>query len=229
MMCGILTLRRSRSCRNYVRDPLDVHGDMGPHMRPRLLRVTFVFAAVILLGQSVYAASYCLEPDFPRGLAGAEMVFRGKITKVEQVQASSVPPGTYFVTFKVENLWKGKPADEVRVVWRSRSIADCPDLPVGDVGEDYLVYADPSRSTTRDRFPEVTAFNRTSRLPANRKPESYLNDDWGKQPRLSPKPDLNRADASNDVELLRVLRACGCLSTRVSEPETIPVCQSCLR
>lgn len=201
------------------------------HMRPCLLTMTFVFAGLILSGRSVNAATYCVGSGFSHGVANAEMIFTGKIIKVEQIQAGIAPPGTYFVTFKVETSWKGKPADEVRVLWRSISI-DCPYLPVGDVGEDYLVYADPSRSTTRDRFPEVTVFNRTSRLPANRKPESYLIDDWSKQPRISPQPELNRADASNDVELLRTLRVCGCLSSSdllSREAEGVISCQTCLR
>jgi len=213
-------------------------------MKPRLLTVTFVFAGLILLSRSVHAAGFCLEPGFARGVAGAEMIFTGRITKVEEVEASTVPPGTYFVTFKVENTWKGKPADEVRVLWRSRSFGDCPDLPVGEVGEDYLVYADPSRSTTMDQSPEVTVFNRTSRLPSDRKPENYLLDDWDKPTRISSKPDLNRADASNDIELLGVLRVCSCLSNRdvrlppdqlpsfqptSEQTEGVSVCQPCLR
>jgi hypothetical protein len=196
-------------------------------MRPRLLTVTFVFAGLILLSRSVYAASLCVEPGFVGGVAAAEMIFTGKITKVEQIRTST---GTYFVTFKVETWWKGKHSNEVRLLWRSTSMFDCPGLSVGEVGEDYLVYADPSMSTTKDQFPEVTGFNRTSRLPANRRPETFLMDDWGKQTRISPKPQLNRADASHDVELLRSLRACACLQTSNSpQAEGPAACQSCLR
>jgi len=199
-------------------------------MGPRLLTVTFVFAVLILLSRSVYAASLCVEPGLAHGVASAEMIFTGKITKIEQVQTSTVPAGTYFVTYKVETWWKGRPSHEVRVVWRSNSVFDCPYLPVGEVGEDYLVYTDPSRSTTREQFPEVTVFNRTSRLPANRQLESFLIDDWRTQTRINPNPELNRADASDDVKLLRVLRACGCLPISDSpQAEVVSTCQPCLR
>ena len=199
-------------------------------MRPRLFTVMFVFAGLILLSRSVYAASFCVEPGFSQSVAGAEMIFIGRITKVEKVEASTVPPGTYFVTFKVETSWKGKPANEVRVLWRSRSIFDCPDLPVGEIGEDYLVYAEPSRSTTRVQLPEVRVFSRTSRLPANLQPESFLTDNWSKPTRLSPSPELNRADASEDIKLLRTLRVCGCLPPPNSAlPNSQETCQPCLR
>jgi hypothetical protein len=210
-------------------------------MRLRLLSLMFVFASLILLSRPVNAATLCITPEVAGAVARAEAVFSGKITKVEQVQSSTVSPGTYFVTFKVDTWWKGKPADEMRVLWRSVSIWDCDFLPVGEVGEDYLVYADPSMSTTRDQFPEVTGFNRTSRLPANQK-SADIEIDWIKQPRISPKPELNRADASNDVELLRVLRTCSCWPTSLSdsqlptltqpdsrEAEAVSTCKTCLR
>jgi hypothetical protein len=33
-------------------------------MRPTLLQLTFVFAGLILVSRSVYAASFCITPDF---------------------------------------------------------------------------------------------------------------------------------------------------------------------
>src|ERR671912_549301 len=167
-------------------------------MRSRLLTVTFLLVGLILLSRSVYAASLCVTLDAAPSFAVAELVFTGKITKVERDQTLPIHAGTYVVTFKVETWWKGKPTPEVRVLWWTTSLFDCPYLPVGDVGEDYLVYADGSRSTTKVQFPEVTVFNRTSRLPANRKSESFVIEDWGKQPRISRTPELNRADASGD-------------------------------
>jgi hypothetical protein len=204
--------------------------------------VTFVLAGLILLSPTVYAASLCITPDAAPAYAAAEMVFTGKIAKVERDKTHSATADIYVVTFKVETWWKGKPSDEVRVLWWSTPFSDCDYLPVGDVGEDYLVYADPSRSTTTVKFPEVTIFNRTSKLPANRKSESFVFEDWSKQPRLSRTPELNRADALGDIALLRVVRACGCLSTSPSDssqppsvqpnsrqPEGVSACQACLR
>ena len=198
-------------------------------MRPRLLRVTFVLAGLILVGQSVHAASLCVTPDASGAFATAEMVFTGKITKVERDKTHTATADKYIVTFTVETWWKGKPSDEVRVAWWSTAFFDCDYLPVGDVGEDYLVYADPSISTTTVQPPNVTGLNRTSRLPANRKPESFVLEDWTKQPRISRTPELNRADASGDIELLRVVRACGCLGTAPSESERVSACKVCLR
>ena len=209
-------------------------------MRLRLLSLMFVFASLILLSRPVNAATFCITPEVVGATARAEAIFSGKITKIEQVQTNTVSAGTYFVTFKVETWWKGKPSHEMRVLWRS-SILDCPYLPVGEVGEDYLVYADPSKSTTREQFPEVTVFNRTSRLPANQTSVN-VEINWDNQPRISQTPELNRADASNDVELLRILRTCGCLPTSLSdsqlptltlsdspEAETVSTCKTCLR
>ena len=199
-------------------------------MRLRLLLLMFVFASLVLFSRSIYAATFCVTPEFAGAAARAEAIFSGKITKVEPVDDRSAARREYFVTFKVDTWWKGKPAAEMRVLWRP-SILDCPYLPVGEVGEDYLVYADPSRSTTRDQFAEVTTFNRTSRLSANQK-STDIDINWSKKPRISPQPELNRADASNDVELLRVLQTCDCLpSFRFAdlEPEISSECKTCSR
>src|SRR5262245_4349927 len=183
------------------------------HIKPSLLSMAIIFAGLILLSRSVYAASYCVTPDFAQAASDAEEIFSGKITKVERLKTGQPVVFEYFVTFKVETWWKGKYSNETSVLWRSSDMLDCAFFPVGEVGEDYLVYANPSRSTSRkDHLPEVTIFNRTSRLPANTKSESILITDWSKQTRISSIPTLNRGDASDDIKLLRALRACGCLS-----------------
>lgn len=183
--------------------------------------------------------------DFAHAVDDAEMIFSGEITNVERLQTNTTTASEYVVTFKVETWWKGTPSHETRVVWRI-SIIDCAFFPVGEIGENYLVYPDPSKNnTTRDQLPEVTLFNRTSRLPANRKPQGVSINDWSKQPPISRKPTLNRADATDDIKLLTALRECGCLSTQLpvlldSEPLTsiqansgqvqgISACQTCLR
>ena len=214
--------------------------------------MAIMFAGLILLSRSVHAASYCVTPDFAQAASDAEEIFSGKITKVERLKTGQPVVFEYFVTFKVETWWKGKYSNETTVLWRSSlwpssELADCGFFPVGEVGEDYLVYANPSRSTIRrDNLPEVTIFNRTSRLPANPKSESVVITDWSKQTRISSTPTLNRGDASDDIKLLRALRACGCLSlghlpppldsqpmtliqTNSRQTEEVSPCQSCLR
>ena len=216
-------------------------------MRPRLLSLTLVFAVLILLSESAYAATFCVTSGFGQGAAVAEMIFSGKITKVQRVETSNVVAGEYVVTFKVDTWWKGKPTHETRVLWRPSMDEECPFLPVGEVGEDYLVYTDPSRNNTaRDQLPEVTVLNRTSRLSPNLKFESVGINDWSKQTRISPTPTLNRADGSDDIKLLLVLRECGCLSishlpppldshrltsiqANCREAEVVSECQACLR
>ena len=208
--------------------------------------MTFVFAGLMLLSRSAYAADLCGTPDFAQAVDGAEVIFSGKITKIERAQTRATAVGEYVVTFKVETSWKGTPSHEMRVLLRS-TVMTCPFLPVGEVGEDYLVYADPSEDNTkRDQLPEVTIFNRTGKLPATLKSESVVIKDWNKQPLISPRPILNRADASDDVELLLALRECGCLSithlpppldsprltslgANSGEREGMSACQTCLR
>ena len=212
-------------------------------MKPRLLSLTFLFAGLILSSRTVYAVDFCITPDFAQAVDRAEVVFSGKITNIEPAQSRTAVAGEYVVTLKAETWWKGKPVHETRVLWRS-SLLNCPFLPVGEVGEDYLVYADPSKNEPPgNQFPEVTIFNRTSRLPSN--PESVLIDDWSRQTRLSPNPTLNRADASNDIKLLRTVRECDCLTishlppplaslSLTSQPDSregegVSTCQTCLR
>ena len=215
-------------------------------MKPSSFSLTFILAGLFLFSQSAYAADFCVAPDFASAFDGAEVIFSGEITKVERVQSGTTAAADYVVTFNVEAWWKGTPKREMRVLWRSR-VVGCPSFPVGDVGEHYLLYADPSKNnTSRSQLPEVTIFNRTSRSPVNRGSESVLIPDWSKQPPLSPNPALNRADASDDIKLLLALRQCDCLSiSRLPSPldsqrftsiqdnskkaEGSSACQACLR
>jgi len=181
-------------------------------MKLQLSSLTFVLVGLILLSRSAYAADFCVAPDFASAVDDAEVIFSGEITSVERVQSGTTEAGQYVVTFNVDTSWKATPAHEMRVLWRSK-VVGCPSFPVGEVGEHYLLYADPSKNNTgRNQLPEVTIFNRTSRLPVGRRPESVLIPDWSTQPLLSPDPALNRADASDDIKLLLALRQCECLS-----------------
>jgi hypothetical protein len=210
-------------------------------MRQRLLALTFGLAALLLLSRPAYAAHFCIDTPFSRGASNAEMIFSGKITKVERVETDRAAIGQYVVTFKVERWWKGTPASGPRVLWRS-SFMDC-DLPVGEVGDDYLVYADPSLSTLPGyKLPEVTFLNRTAKLPASRKAEMIVANGFTHTV-ISRNPPLNRTDASNDIDLLLTMRECGCLQVMpspISEPsapieasaeqtERASQCLACLR
>lgn len=145
------------------------------------------------------------------------------------------------MTFKVERWWKGTPVSNPRVLWRS-SFMDC-DLPVGEVGDDYLVYANPSIVIDpRDRLPEVAFFNRTSRLPPSRKAEMIVKNGFSSKV-ISGNPPLNRTDASNDIDLLLTMRECDCLEimppansespapieASAEKTQRVSACQACLR
>lgn len=159
-------------------------------MRPRLLSLTFLFAGLILSSRSIYAVDLCMTPDFARAVDRTEVIFSGKITNIERVQNSTAAAGDYIVTFKVETWWKGTPSHESRVLWQS-SVWDCPFVPVGEVGEEYLVYGDPSKNnTTGNQFPEVTIFNRTSKVPANLKTESILINELEQTNPNQPEADI---------------------------------------
>ena len=201
-------------------------------MRPRLLSLTFVFAALLLLSRPVHAAHFCIEPGFMPAAVAAELIFSGKITKVERVEGSEL--GEYVVTFRVDRWWKGMPASAARVLWRTKSVLDCPTLAVGEVGDEYLVYAEPSTSTVPEyQLPEVTISTRTAKLPPSRLAEMIVTNGFDKPALISRTPPLNRSDAANDVELLRVMRDCGCMPPSGSSDsrlqEIASECRSCLR
>ena len=75
----------------------------------------------------------------------------------------------YVVSFEVEKWWKGSGSERVSVVWHT-SLFGCDYFPVGEIGENYLVYAD-SQTTTQlasERLAEVSVLNRTSKLVLTR-------------------------------------------------------------
>lgn len=208
----------------------------GATMRPHVLSIVFLFAALLLLSQPVMAANFCTIHEMPGAVAIAQVVFSGQITRVERDEDPDSLPGGYWVTFKVDTWWKGNPSPEMIVLWRT-SFMNC-ELGVGEVGESYLVFADESISIFDNQPPEVTVFNRTSKMPAKWEPETFMLSGWNDQPRLNPKPEVNRADASADLKLLRVLRQCSCVSTKPADnatwedarrPYDSSLCQTCLR
>jgi hypothetical protein len=58
-----------------------------------------VIAGLILLSRSVYAADFCVAPDFATAFDGAEVIFSGEITRVERVQSGTTEATEYVVTF----------------------------------------------------------------------------------------------------------------------------------
>lgn len=162
-------------------------------------------------------ADYCFQPGVEGGITVASTVFSGKIVEVQRIEDSSrrypADGSSYLVKFAVDAVWKGPNAAELSVVWRTK-LHFCSDyFAVGEVGERYLVYADPSREES-GTLPEVNILNRTSRLPLQDAPVKFDLDDLEKQSRtLIEVPQLNRADASPDVVMLRRLKACECATT----------------
>jgi len=105
-------------------------------------------------------------------------------------------------------------------LWRTKLPFCSSYFSVGEVGERYLVYADPPSedASAQPDLPVVTILNRTSRIPAKTQPEQPFEvEDLEKMSRTLVKvPELNRADASQDISLLRRLRGCDCLGSEKS-------------
>ena len=162
-------------------------------------------------------ADYCVQPGVEGGLAIARVVFSGKIVEVRRIDDSSrsrpADSFDYLVKFAVDEVWKGPNATELTVVWHTK-LHYCSDyFPVGEIGDRYLVYADPPAEET-GKLSEVSLFNRTSRLPSQDPPVKFDLEDLEKQSRtLIEVPRLNRLDASQDVVMLRRLKTCECSTT----------------
>jgi hypothetical protein len=178
-----------------------------------LASLTFVVITLVSCS-STYATDVCITPDALGAAAQASMIFTGKITDVA-LTGKSVS-SEFIVSLQAETWWNGTPTPEVRVLWRT-NIPGCDYFPVGDVGERYLVYADPAttiKGAARDMLPEVTILNRTSKLPLDSTLAEFgtfhASD---KSALISARPVLDRNDASKEIEVLRVLRECACLSS----------------
>lgn len=175
----------------------------------------FVLSLFLLSTGLTQAADFCVTPDVLGAIAHAELVFSGRIIKLTPMVAQPGEPYiTYIVSFEVEKWWKGKKSREVRVVWSSSTI-DCEYLPVGKIGERYLVYADPpsNNQVAKEMLPEVTALNRTSRLELRAGLVDDSSSKIGPRRLVNSKPPLDRADALNDIKVLDVMIECECLST----------------
>lgn len=182
-----------------------------------IISATFIVGIVLVITLTA-RASICVAPDVAGALDRAETVFVGEIVAVAPAREGGGSSSTtdYVVRFEIQKLWKGPESREVTVLWRSE-MDGCSSYPVGRIGERYLVYADPSRSgAVRKDRPEITIFNRTSLLPA--KSETLSKPVNGRAASLYLAPELNRRDAANDLQLLRLLKNCGC------EPQTFSTC-----
>jgi hypothetical protein len=190
------------------------------------ISATFIVGFLLMCG-SASGAGFCVVPVVPKAVDRAEAVFSGKIVDLVKVRKnnSSSPSSSseYIVKFEIEEWWKGTQFRELRVLWRPE-IFGCPYYPVGEIGERYLVYADSPRSgdVGNDRLLEITVLNRTGKIPRTTKVFSEFGSGKGsRKPLLVDHiaSELNRSDASNDIDELRRLRECACLL-----PYVLPTC-----
>ena len=170
-------------------------------------------------------AGFCIVPDVPDAIDRAEAVFSGRIVDIVAAQKNSGSPSEYVVKFEVQEWWKGNPLRESRVLWRTEMFG-CSYYRVGEVGERYLVYADPPKSELgrREKLLEVTIFNRTSMLdPSPQEVSQSISASDGRRGLVfvNIAPELNRMDGSNDIEALRRINACGCFL-----PYSLPSCMN---
>jgi hypothetical protein len=182
----------------------DVKGP-GEFMKS-LLQVTFIFSSLLMFAPAVNA-DFCVVPGVEEGVQRATLVFSGKIVSISRAQANNDNSATsnseFVVKFEVEAWWKGAGNLEMQVLWRT-DIVGCSYFPIGEIGERYLVYADPSKRTVagEEHLLEVTIFNRTSKIPANtRAVNQFDGETQRKRPVLLEMAELNRLDASVDIQI----------------------------
>ncbi|HKR11116.1 MAG TPA: hypothetical protein VJT15_03580 [Pyrinomonadaceae bacterium] len=184
-----------------------------------IVSATFI-VGIFLAITSTARASICVAPGVPGALDRAEAVFVGKIVNVAAARDDNGALSTtdYVVRFEIQESWKGTEAREMNVLWRSQ-IEGCSYYPVGQIGETFLVYADPSSSGPAHKGrPEITIFNRTSLLPPKSGTVTLSQPVSGRETSLYLAPELNKRDAANDLQLLRLLKNCGC------QPQTLSSC-----
>lgn len=176
---------------------------------------TVVLTIFLFLNSPALAADLCLTPDVLEGFARAKLVFSGKILNVIPVQDSQSPTASdYVVNFEVEKWWKGTGPEQLSVVWRS-SMRGCSYFPVGEIGENYLVYADPLATPQfgSQSLAEVSVLNRTSKLPVRRVLDQTSLKNFAPPVLVDSKPEISRGDATKDIKVLRVLTECMCVSS----------------
>lgn len=177
---------------------------------------TLVLTIFLFLNSPASAADLCITPDVLDAFDRAKIVFSGKIVSVMPVpqDRGSRTPLDYIVSFEVEKWWKGTGSQQVSVVWRS-SMHGCSYFPVGEIGESYLVYADPLTPThlASESLAEVSVLNRTSKLLLRRELDQSSPTEFAYRVLIDSKPTINRADASQDIKVLSVLQRCMCVSS----------------
>ena len=179
---------------------------------------TIFIVGFLSMCESASGVGYCVVPGVPEAVDRAEALFSGKIVDLVKIRSNSSPPSSsaeYIVKFEIEHWWKGTESRELRVLWRPE-IFGCAYFPVGEIGERYLVFAESPRSeiVEKDRLLEITVLNRTSKITSTTQVFSQFDSGMGgkqRSPFVHIAPDLNRNDASNDIEVLRRIKACGCL------------------
>ena len=169
----------------------------------------------LFLNSPAFAADLCITRDVLEGFAQAKLVFSGKILNVTPVPQDSQAPNAsdYVVNFEVEKWWKGTGPEQLSVVWRS-SMLGCSYFHVGEIGENYLVYAEPLTTTQfGSQSPaEVSVLNRTSKLPLGRELDQTSSNIFAPPVSVDSKPTINRRDATKDLKVLQVLTRCMCVS-----------------
>jgi hypothetical protein len=134
------------------------------------LRTAVWLAVVLLLASRPISACSCSFPDVPRAVRQADLVFRGKLVKVEYLDPpQSVPhaiskdrmvsvPRRFLATLEVDGVWKGRVGRTIVLHTREGS-SDC----VGfwtDIGKEVLVFANQGIVTPKKpdvwRIPEWT-------------------------------------------------------------------------
>ena len=127
--------------------------------------VLLVLGIASLAHASEARACSCMKLTPAEGLSSSDAVFSGEVTQIEKNEATRF--GGLEVTLRVKEVWKGAPAEEIKVHTAGNSAA-C-GYPFA-VGTTYLVYAlndeaDPMRVSLCSRTAPHRERERGPRLP----------------------------------------------------------------
>ena len=108
--------------------------------------VLLILAVVlVLISVTPVSACYCGRPLIEKAFRQSTAVFIGDVVEIsgpQRVETVGEPKNLYKIKFFVWELWKGTKAIEIEV-WAAQVEASCFDYPPVQMGETYLVFADP--------------------------------------------------------------------------------------
>ena len=113
-------------------------------MRKKAL-VVLSLLVIVLASESHARACFCVAPPIEKSFAKSASIFVGEVVQIgvsRNVETGSGVEQLYPVKFFVWEQWKGPKAFEVEILSPQKQ-RSCFDRPPMEIGETYLVFADP--------------------------------------------------------------------------------------